>query len=458
MESSKTSLPTTHFRVGNKIQQWLFDGTVLANSNQEIPIKNVISIKFVYKKSGANPPNPKKFKLFYAKRKKKNVWKLCKLTFENSDTNQIIFWVQTIRNELDLSSRPKQLLLFINPYGGKKNGLRIFEKYAKPLFKLAEVDVKVIVSQRRHHIRDVIVDHSFENIDAVASIGGDGTSSELFNGLVLRECRLRGVDPDDVNVELPKCTIPVGIIPGGSTDTTVHGLHGTTDVITAVLHVIMGLTLGLDLATVHNNDTLLQVCSNVTSYGFLGDTAHHSEKLRWMGPSRYEYVGFRKMVKNQGYNGKMSVLSDDVRECAEKCYENCNTCTAVHNAEGAWVSNSGKYFLIAVANMTCSGERNPSGLTPYCHLGDGYLNVLVVYHTNLYKCVRTFLRFTQSEYSISDLPHVEVFRGREFHFEADGVTGRWNCDGEVLEQSDIRVKVHRQLINVYGRGVSRPSK
>lgn len=459
MEKLQASLPTTLFRVGHKKQQWFFDGNAIISETCEIPLSNVISIKYVHKKSVANPPNPKKFKLFYAKSKKKNIWRLYNLTFQSSDTNVIILWVNTLNHLLDnLKTRPRQLLLFINPYGGKKNGLQVYETYAKPLFKLADVDVHVIISQRRNQIRDIVIYHSFEKVDAVACIGGDGTSNEMFNGLVLRECRLHDINPDDVSVKLPKPQLPVGLIPGGSTDTTVYGVHGTTDVVTSILHIIMGISLGLDLATVHNDNRLLRVYSNVTSYGFLGDTAYHSEKLRWMGPSRYEYAGFRRLIRNQGYKGSLRILCNDIQEYDEKCYMDCKRCKSINEDKHKWVSITGKFFLIAGTNMSCAGERNPAGLAPYCHLGDGHFNVLVVHHTTLYKNLKTLQRFTQSTYSINDLPHVDVYRGKEFHFRADGVPGRWNCDGEVLHQTDIHAKVHRQLINVYGRGISPPSK
>lgn len=45
-------------------------------------------------------------------------------------------------------------------------------------------------------------------------LGGDGTVSELFNGLVLRECRLKGIDANDISQTLPKPSKPIGIIPG----------------------------------------------------------------------------------------------------------------------------------------------------------------------------------------------------------------------------------------------------
>lgn len=102
----------------------------------------------------------------------------------------------------------------MNPYGGKRKALKIFEKYGKPLFKIAGVDVSVIVSQRQNQIRDIVIHHNLDMFDSIACVGGDGTVSELVNGLVLRECKKSDIDPDDSNQTLPKPSFPIGIIPG----------------------------------------------------------------------------------------------------------------------------------------------------------------------------------------------------------------------------------------------------
>lgn len=78
---------------------------------------------------------------------------------------------------------------------------------------------------------------------------------------------------------------------GGSTDTIVYCLHGTTDPTTAVLNIIFGETLGLDLVSVYDENNLLRLYASVLSYGYLGDVAYHSDKYRWMGPNRYNYSG-----------------------------------------------------------------------------------------------------------------------------------------------------------------------
>lgn len=104
--------------------------------------------------------------------------------------------------------------MFVNPFGGKRNAMRVYEKYAKPLFNIANIDVTVTVSQRKDQIKDLISSHNLDMFDSIACVGGDGTVAEVFNGLVIRECRLKDIDMDNYSVELPKPSLPVGVIPG----------------------------------------------------------------------------------------------------------------------------------------------------------------------------------------------------------------------------------------------------
>lgn len=192
---------------------------------------------------------------------------------------------------LGFKHRPKKILLFINPFGGKRKGVKIFEKYCKPLFTLGGINMTVVVSQRQNQIRDCIMTLNLNVYDSIVCVGGDGTFSEVFNGLVMKESKKHNVNIDDIEAELPKPQLPVGIIPAGSTNTIAYCLHGTSDVQTAVLQVIFGGTLGLDLVSVYNEQKLLKLYGSVISYGYLGDIILESEKYRWMGPKRYEFTG-----------------------------------------------------------------------------------------------------------------------------------------------------------------------
>ena len=99
-----------------------------------------------------------------------------------------------------------------------------------------------------------------------------------------------GLDPNNPKY-IPKPNIPIGVIPAGSTDTVAYTLHGTTDIQTSVIHIILGQVAGLDLSSVRTRHGLIRMYASVMSYGYLGDVAADSEKFRWMGPKRYDYCG-----------------------------------------------------------------------------------------------------------------------------------------------------------------------
>lgn len=58
---------------------------------------------------------------------------------------------------IGLTHRPRKILLFINPFGGKKRGLKIWEKDVQPLMTIAGIDAKTLVTERVGHIRDVLL-------------------------------------------------------------------------------------------------------------------------------------------------------------------------------------------------------------------------------------------------------------------------------------------------------------
>ncbi|CAH1955620.1 unnamed protein product [Acanthoscelides obtectus] len=333
--------------------------------------------------------------------------------------------------------------------------MQIYEKYGKDLFRIAGVDVTLNVSQRKDQIKDFLISHCLDMFDSIACVGGDGTVSEIFNGLVLRECKLRGVDPDDINENLPKPRIPVGIIPGGSTDTIAYCLHGTTDPTTAVLQIIFGDSLGLDLVSVYDEHSLLRLYASVLSYGYLGDVAYHSDQYRWMGPHRYDYSGFKKLVMNKGYQGEIAIHSESTKVEEILCRENCNRCESCKktcDVDCKWHTVSGKFFMVSGANISCACSRSPKGIAPYSHLGDGMLHLVLVKHTSVFNNIRLLLRLSSGGSTIEDLPFVQTYTAREFCFRAVNAKSKWNCDGEVQQQTNIRAKVRCQLLSVLSRG------
>lgn len=477
-------------------------------------------------------------------------WRVQQLVLFNSEQRIIKFWYSRLSDDIREQNRPKNLLLFLNPYGGKQKAFALFEKYAKPLFKLAQVDINLIITQRAQQIYDIMTSQTINlnNYDGVVCCGGDGTFAELFNGLVYRTMIDLGMDINKPPY-LPKPSIPIGIIPAGSTDTVAYCLNGTTDIKTSIIHIILGQSYGLDISSVYRNSDapessvhvaavddpgyrtsssasnnrninkrpqLLKLYASVLSYGFLGDVTLDSENYRWMGPKRYDYSGFKKFLRNRGYSGDLTIqvekeVIDGVRvdrnnpHDGVRCLVNCQRCQLIStkgnnpiDCDTEEVTVSGKFLMVNGANISCSCSRSPQGFNPYCHLGDGYVDLILVRHTSLFNNIRLLLAMSSKTKKISDLPFVEIYRTKKFSFngrvvtpqchghdngaveeEQDQTTGtappssahqssgsgsskgdtkkvlsKWNCDGEILMDTNITVECNCQLINVFRRGVS----
>lgn len=82
----------------------------------------------------------------------------------------------------EFKQRPKNLLFIINPYGGKRKAVSIFEQHVKPILQLSKIKWTIIHTQRRNHATEILAsmsDQSLAEYDVVVAVGGDGTICEV---------------------------------------------------------------------------------------------------------------------------------------------------------------------------------------------------------------------------------------------------------------------------------------
>ncbi len=113
------------------------------------------------------------------------------------------------------------------------------------MFRAAGVEFEVLTTARAGHAAEVLshapVQELEERFDGVVSVGGDGVFNEVVSGMLRRAAGAAGVDVDrDEDAPLPRPSLPVGVIPAGSTDTASLCVHGTADVLTAALIIVRG--------------------------------------------------------------------------------------------------------------------------------------------------------------------------------------------------------------------------
>ncbi|KAM3608624.1 uncharacterized protein V6R79_001835 [Siganus canaliculatus] len=454
------------------------------------------------------------FTVLYVERSRRHRWRCAEVTFTCPEGALCQRWVDGIREQLAaVESRPKHLLVYINPYGGKRKAKHIYEQKVAPLFAHAGVNTHVIVTEYANYARDHLrTEAELKKYDGVVCVGGDGMFSEIVHGLVFRTQLDAGVDPDRQDETLLPCSLRIGIIPAGSTDCICFATVGTNDPVTSALHIIVGDSQPMDVCSVHHNDTFLRYSVSLLGYGFYGDVLTDSERKRWMGPARYDLSGVKMFLSHHYYEGTVSYLpakgNVGTPRDAGKCRSGCMICqrngqllseraelyetddASDSESDAAWRTIRGKFLAINAASMSCACPRSPKGLSPAAHLADGTTDLILVRKCSRFDFLRHLLRHTSKDDQF-DLTFVEVHRVRRFRFtprhcQSDSdleldlrETGKrqifsqicrdhpacgcvpayssWNCDGEILTHAAIDVRAHCQLIKLFARGIEEPT-
>ncbi|XP_061140214.1 ceramide kinase-like [Syngnathus typhle] len=388
------------------------------------------------------------FTVTYVERCRRHRWRCAHVTFACPQVALCHRWVSTIREQLEaIGGRPTQLLVYINPYGGKRQAKRVYQQKVAPLFALAGIGTHVIVTEYANHARDHLREEAeLRKYDGVVCVGGDGMFSELVHGLVWRTQRDAGVDVNRAEQTLVACPLRIGIIPAGSTDCICFATVGTNDPVTSALHIIVGDRQPMDVCSVHHGNAFLRYSVSLLGYGFYGDVLTDSERKRWMGPARYDLAGLKMFLTHHHYEGTVSYLpagggGAGAPGDASRCRAGCSVCgdngkllseraavyqTDPHEASekddsdddgggGGWRSIRGKFLAINAASMSCACPRSPKGLSPAAHLADGTADLILVRKCSRFNFLRHLVRHTSKDDQF-DLSFVEVHRVRRFRF------------------------------------------
>ncbi|KAM9327512.1 ceramide kinase [Pholidichthys leucotaenia] len=438
---------------------------------------------------------PHAFTVSYVRRTRQHQWRCSDVTFHCADPGLCEQWVRVTNEQLSiLASRPRSLLVYINPYGGKRRGTSIYEQKVAPMFRRAGISTDVIVTERANHARDHLeTEADLDKYDGVVCVGGDGMFSEVLHGLVTRTQTDHHLNYNQPDAELVPCSLRIGIIPAGSTDCVCFATVGTNDPITSALHIIVGDSQPMDVCSVHHGETFLRYSVSL-GYGFYGDVLADSERKRWLGPARYDLSGVKTFLSHNYYEGTVSFLpaEDNMGNPRDKlqCRAGCSVCRHKRSSKdqhsemseeqenfgrdgsSGWKEIHGKFIAINAASISCACPRSPQGLSPFAHLADGTTDLILVRKCSRFDFFRHLLRHTnkddQFDHSFVEVHRVQKFRFQPAHHELISAenpkeppawTGchtsksSWNCDGELLHHAAIQASVQCQLIRLFARGI-----
>ncbi|XP_069637694.1 ceramide kinase-like protein isoform X2 [Haliaeetus albicilla] len=365
-------------------------------------------------------------------------------------------------------NRPKSLKVFVNPSSHKREATHVYYEQVAPLFKLADIKTDVTVTEYEGHALSVLKECELQAFDGVVCVGGDGSVSEVAHGLLLKAQIDAGKDTDYIPTPV-KAPVPLGVIPAGTANILAHTLYGIKHAVTATLHIVMGHIQPVDVCTFSTPSKLLRFGFSAM-FGFGARTLALAEKHRWMPSNQRKDFAFIKTLADlKPEECELSFLPLHIPQ--EDSHENDRKKKEKIKKKGSkdqWHKIQGHFLNVSIMAIPCLCSMAPRGLAPNTRLNNGSMALIVVQNTSRTEFIKHLKRYTSIKNQFN-FPFVETYTVQEVkvqprlksgfdakentYLNAASAEGNypWNIDGDLMkEASEVHVRVHPQLINLYG--------
>ena len=285
----------------------------------------------------------------------------------------------------------KKYYLTVNPYGGGKKGPKIL-KDVLPLFEQKNIELNIIETEYAGHNKDLANQLNMDGYDGFCCIGGDGTLNEVINGLMTRKDRLK---------------FPIGLITGGTGNSFMHDLD-CLDPIEAANKIISDKRRFIDVFSC-NTDGETFYGFNILGWGIPTDANILADKLRWMGPQRYNFASIIEVLRHKKRFARVIIDNNSIG--ADFAFIiGCNT---IHTGKGM-------------------------RMAPLARLNDGLIDLIIVRKVSRFKLLKLFPKVFSGKH-IGD-PGVDYRQVKQFKIMSEDKS-QLNLDGEVLGSTPVEVKI-----------------
>ena len=311
-----------------------------------------------------------------------------------------------INNKQEEIYSVKRVHIIVNPFAGKKNGNKIANLISQELQEL-KIDCITYTTEYANHAEKIVSDISFETGDSLMSVGGDGTISEIITGLLKRK-------------DSSSDSVPLSIVPSGSGNSQANDME-VADYLDAMQRMTVGNLRKMDVGKVTfmvDGKEQIRYSHNLVGWGLGVDANILAEKMRFLGPIRYDLGSL------------MSIIRGKVRKA--KCY-----------IDGHLIDSS--FILLLIQNTKTGGDRLT--LAPMAHVDDGKMDLGIIYHISRFQVLKLFNQLKASGSHVWN-PNVEYYRFKNLVIETDEPTAI-NVDGENLGTTPLEVNVVPSAIKVF---------
>ena len=292
----------------------------------------------------------------------------------------------------------KKYYLLVNPKGGHKKGLEIYEK-VKHVFSKSDAEVTVLHTEFAGHAFDFANTLDFDGFDGICAIGGDGTMYEIINGMLKRDDQHK---------------IPIGLITGGTGNSFMYDVD-CLDPIEAAKRIIQHNLRPLDIAKVNANGELFY-SFNIIGWGLATDAGKLAEKLRWLGGLRYDIASIIEVLKGKDRIATLVLDNEVIKE---------------------------NFIFIIGCNTMHTGKAMK--MAPLAKLNDGKIDLIIVRKTSRLNLLKLFPKLFSGDHIKSSL--VEYRQVEKFSItlkENNDLT----IDGEIIGTTPLEVQMIPKMVNV----------
>ena len=257
------------------------------------------------------------------------------------------------------SHASRRVVAIYNPTSGRGRGRRAAEKLQNLLQKMAPgVTVELRHTEYAGHASEICRELTLRAGDTVASVGGDGTLSEVVTGLMSRP----GWAGESRGIAL-------AVVAAGTGNTMANDL-GLPSVSKTVEGIVAGNVRDIDIFEANfvdglpgeeqGNRTTRFMC-NVLGFGLAVDSNILAEELRWMGSLRYDAATLREIWKSRPRQTTLTVDGEVIK--------------------------GDMTLILGLNNQTTGANFN---MAPLAQMDDGKLDILVLPNKSRLETLRLF--------------------------------------------------------------------
>ncbi len=291
----------------------------------------------------------------------------------------------------------KPLLIITNPYSGKKQGKKIYNNILN-IFK--HINHHIIQTTHQNHPYEITNSIDIDEFLGICVIGGDGTMHEVINGMMNR------ADNEQ---------LPIGLIPAGTGNSFMHDMN-CLNPLDAAEKISAFKTRKIDLMEIITHDKKIY-SYNVTGWGMPPDINILAEKMRWLGPQRYNIASLIEIIR---FKERHSDLIIDDRDISDD-YSFILCCNTIHTGKGMKIA-------------------------PKAQIDDGLIDVITVKKTTRLKLFKLFPKIFSGKHI--DDPVVNYHQANQLTIKPK-INTELIVDGEIIGTTPCSINILPKEIDIF---------